>query len=229
MPRQFGEIWRKPRHVFRNRQNLPKRQSCTGRYLLSHGWSTHNRRRHPRGEPRSGLCCISSPPGLFYCADAFRRNASLRRRRASPALQSRRYVAKHRGVSQSRVSTTGKPALAVKSKISLAMFSAVGFTSSRYSGSPSFSSSRHRRIVSPQQHAVIEVVVDPLAHHALDVVEIQYHAARIELGRFDHNHRPPVVTVQMPALAVVIQQTMAVTKIDFTCDTEHRQELRARD
>ena len=54
----------------------------------------------------------------------------------SPTLPLCRYAAQQCGVSHNWTSWTGNPLAAATSKISLAMFSAVGLSSIRYSGSP---------------------------------------------------------------------------------------------
>src|SRR5690348_10424303 len=69
-----------------------------------------------------------------------------------------------------------------------------------------------RRIIAVQDHAMIEIVVDPTADHALDVAEIEHHAAMIKLLGLNDNHRPAVVAVQVTALSLVVQQSMAVTE-----------------
>ena len=105
-------------------------------------------------------------------------------------------------------------------KISRAMFSAVGIgTPSGTSARPA-AQQRHRRIVAVQEHAVVEVLVDPAAT-PLDVAEVEHHAPRVQAGRLQRNDRPAVVAMQVPALSLVVQQPMAVAEVDLTgdCDT----------
>lgn len=79
----------------------------------------------------------------------------------------------------------------------------------------------HSRIVAMQDHAVIEIVVDPASDDAFDIREVDHHAAIIELGRLDRDHGSPIVAVQILALAVVIEQSMPVTKINFPANSIH--------
>ncbi len=118
----------------------------------------------------------------------------------------------------------GMPWPAAYSAISLAMFSAVGLTSIRYSGSPSFSQHGHGRIVAVEYHAVVQIFVDPAADHRFDLVEIEHHSLIVQRRGLDRNNRPAVMSVQMPALALVVQQPMAVTKIDFSGNAKHVRE-----
>jgi hypothetical protein len=68
---------------------------------------------------------------------------------------------------------------------------------------------------------MIEIVIDPTADDLFDLRKIEDHAAAVEGGGFQHNHRPPVVPVQVPAFALVIEQPMPVTEIDFTSNAKH--------
>ena len=70
-------------------------------------------------------------------------------------------MAKQFSVSQSTTSTTGKPASRLCSKISLAMFSAVGFAVHHEHALSLLTQERQQRIVAAEQHRVIEVLVDP--------------------------------------------------------------------
>ena len=62
---------------------------------------------------------------------------------------------------------------------------------------------------------MIQIFVDPAADDPLDVIEIEHHAVRVEPRGIERQNRPTVVPVQMAALALVIQQPMAVTEVDF--------------
>src|SRR5690606_37570879 len=75
---------------------------------------------------------------------------------------------------------------------------------------------RHRRVVAPQNHAVVEIFVDPAAHHSFDVGKIEHHAAPVELGGLDYNYGPPAVAMQMAAFSLVVEQAVAIAKIDLT-------------
>jgi hypothetical protein len=80
---------------------------------------------------------------------------------------------------------------------------------------------RYGGIVTAQNHAVIQRFVNPLAYDLFDVGEIQDHAAGIQLRRFQYDDCSTIMPMQITALAVVIQQAMAITEINFACDTEH--------
>ncbi len=68
---------------------------------------------------------------------------------------------------------------------------------------------------------MVEVIVDPGADRLFDVGKVEYHAAIVELGAFDRNHRTTIVAMQMAALAVVVEQAVAVTEVDFAGNSEH--------
>ena len=80
---------------------------------------------------------------------------------------------------------------------------------------------RHDRVVAVQNHAVVEMIVDPAVDAALDLVEIDDHPLPVEALGLDGDDRPAVVAVQMPALALVMQEPMAVTEVDFSGNAEH--------
>jgi len=80
---------------------------------------------------------------------------------------------------------------------------------------------RQDRVVFMQDHLVIEIVVDPRLHHPLDLAEINDHAQSIELIALNSNDRRAIVPMQMPALATVIQQPMAITEVDFASNSMH--------
>lgn len=62
---------------------------------------------------------------------------------------------------------------------------------------------------------MIEVLVDPGAYDTLDVGEVHHHPPIVERWRFDGDHSAAVVAMQVAAFAVVVQESMAVTEIDF--------------
>ena len=72
-----------------------------------------------------------------------------------------------------------------------------------------------------QDHPVIQLIVNPTVHHALDVTKVEHHAAVVERRRFERNDHAAVVPMQVLALAIVIEQAMAVTKVDLTSDAKH--------
>ena len=63
----------------------------------------------------------------------------------------------------------------------------------------------HDRVFAAEDHAMVEIVVDPGADRLFDVAEVEHHAAIIELGAFDRNDRPAIVAMQVAALAFVVQ------------------------
>ena len=78
------------------------------------------------------------------------------------------------------------------------------------------------RVIAAQNHAVVQLIINPTTHNTFNVGEVEHHAAVIQRSTFQHNHSPTVVTVQVSALAVVIHQSVAVAEIDFPCDTKHK-------
>ena len=51
--------------------------------------------------------------------------------------------------------------------------------------------------------------------------EIDEHPRRVERVRFKDDDCPAVVSVEVPTLAIIIEQAMTVTKLDFACYSEH--------
>ena len=81
---------------------------------------------------------------------------------------------------------------------------------------------RNGRIVLAQDHAMIQIFVDPLFHHAFDFAKIDNHAALIEAFAFKLDLDSAVMTVKKSAFPVVVEQTVPVTKIDFFGDAIHQ-------
>ena len=81
---------------------------------------------------------------------------------------------------------------------------------------------RNGRIVLAQDHAMIQILVDPLFHHALDFTEIDNHGALIEAFPFKLDFDSAVMTVKKSAFAIVVEQAVPVTKIDFLGDAIHQ-------
>ena len=77
------------------------------------------------------------------------------------------------------------------------------------------------RVVTAEQHVVIQVLVDPLLHGLLDVAEIDEHPSRVELRALESDDCTAVVPVQMTAFSVVVEQAVAVTKLDLARDSKH--------
>ncbi len=44
----------------------------------------------------------------------------------------------------------------------------------------------------------------------------------IERFSFEYDDRPPIMTVQVPALSIVIEQAVPVAEVDLAADSEHR-------
>src|SRR5262245_15722235 len=76
-------------------------------------------------------------------------------------------------------------------------------------------------VVSMQQHFVVKRLVDPTRNHFFDLCKIHDHTERIELIRLEADDRSAVVAVQMPALAVIVQQAMAVAESDLARHAKH--------
>src|SRR5262245_34845911 len=96
------------------------------------------------------------------------------------------------------------------------MFSAVGLKSTTWTGSPS------RRISGRAGSSLRgSMRIDPAADDALDLREIHDHAELVEPGRLKRDDGPAVVSVQVPALAVVFEEPMAVAESKFARDEEH--------
>ena len=72
-----------------------------------------------------------------------------------------------------------------------------------------------------QNHAVIELLVDPRPHDLFDVGEIHQHAAIVELLAFQHDDGSAVVAVQIAAFSGVIQQAVPVAKVDVLRNLKH--------
>ena len=74
----------------------------------------------------------------------------------------------------------------------------------------------HGGVRALENHAVVEVLVDPTVHDAFDLREIQHHAAIVQPRSLEGDDYPAVVSVQVAALARVVQQTVSVAEVDFT-------------
>ena len=72
-----------------------------------------------------------------------------------------------------------------------------------------------------QEHRVIEVVINPPLHMLLDVAEIDQHAPVIQFVRFENDDGLAVVSVEVAALALVVEQAMAVAEVDFSGNAIH--------
>src|SRR5687768_16667370 len=68
---------------------------------------------------------------------------------------------------------------------------------------------------------MVKILVDPGRHAVLNVREVEHHSAVVQVLCFDRNHRAAIMTVQIAAFAIVIEQPMPVTKIDFTRYGKH--------
>ena len=73
----------------------------------------------------------------------------------------------------------------------------------------------------PQDHTMIEMVVDPFLDDTLDVRKIEDHSQSIKGGRLESDQDFGVVAVQILALSVVIKESVSVAEIDFTGDLKH--------
>src|SRR6187431_425937 len=80
----------------------------------------------------------------------------------------------------------------------------------------------NERIVLPQDHLVIELLIDPALDDAFDVAEVSDHVAAVESGGPDMDLDNRVVPVRVLAHAVVIHQSMAVAELDPLGHGVHR-------
>ncbi len=72
-----------------------------------------------------------------------------------------------------------------------------------------------KRIVFPQQHSMVQFLIDPSIDDPLDVPKVENHSPLVEILRLDGNNRPAIMSVEVPALAGVIHQAVAVAEVDF--------------
>lgn len=118
-------------------------------------------------------------------------------------------------------STIGKPLAAREVEDVFGDILAVGFSSNRYSGSPvsrkigTAGSSRCSNMRWSKLSSIHWLTT------RIDVGKVEHHAAVVELGCFDGDDGPTVVAVQILALAVVVEQPMAVAEINLACDAKH--------
>ncbi len=72
-----------------------------------------------------------------------------------------------------------------------------------------------------QDHAVIQIPVNPVLDHGFDFVEINHHAKRVKRLGDKLDFPLAVVAVQVAALALIIEKAMAVAKINLFGHAEH--------
>ena len=82
-------------------------------------------------------------------------------------------------------------------------------------GFPECLQGRHERVVTAQDHLVIDRLVDPALDDALDVAEVADHVAIVERSRPHFDLRDGVVAVRMLADAVVVEQAVTVAELDL--------------
>ena len=70
------------------------------------------------------------------------------------------------------------------------------------------------RIVPPQDHAVIQLAIDPALHDSFDVAEIDDHVSRIETVGLNVDLDDGVMAVRMLTDTLVVHQPMAVAELD---------------
>lgn len=68
---------------------------------------------------------------------------------------------------------------------------------------------------------MIELLVDPGLQASLDVAEVDHHAPFIERLRFERDQGPGIMAMQVPALAVIVEQPVPVAETDLLDDAEH--------
>lgn len=82
-----------------------------------------------------------------------------------------------------------------------------------------------RGVLLAENHAVIEILINPAANFAFDIVKVEQHPPIVELCSLQDNHGTAIMAMQITALSLVIQQAMAVTEFNFLCNAIH-EELR---
>lgn len=76
-----------------------------------------------------------------------------------------------------------------------------------------------------QDHFVIEIFLNPCAQVAFDITKIDEHAPRVQTLTFKDYNGFRIVTMQEAALPVVVEESMAVTELNFLRDAEHERIL----
>ena len=84
----------------------------------------------------------------------------------------------------------------------------------------------HHRVVPPEDHAMVQVIVDPAGHDLLDIREVDHHPSLIKFFRCNLDDCPTVMAMQVFTFAFVVQEPMAVAKVDFAGNMEHFQPVR---
>ena len=73
---------------------------------------------------------------------------------------------------------------------------------------------------------MIELFIDPFLNHILDLTKITDHVTLVECPRSDFNLGNSIVAVWVLAETIVIQQTVAVAKVNSFSNLVHMQSLR---
>jgi hypothetical protein len=77
------------------------------------------------------------------------------------------------------------------------------------------------RVILTEDHPVIELFVDPTTDHIFDIREIDDHPAVIEFVGLERNDNSTIVAVKMTALSLIVQKTMSIAKVNFSCHKIH--------
>src|SRR5262249_45553017 len=77
------------------------------------------------------------------------------------------------------------------------------------------------RIAGLEDEAVVEGLVEPAADHTLQDGEIDHHALSVQGRSFEGDENPAIVPVQVPALALVLEQAVAIAERQLARHPEH--------
>ena len=86
-------------------------------------------------------------------------------------------------------------------------------------GLPVLAKHGDQRILSMQEHLVIQFGIDPGLDHLVDVAEIHDHAPVVQMIADNFHFNSAVVAVEMTTLPLVVEQAMAVAEIDVLGDS----------
>ena len=85
-----------------------------------------------------------------------------------------------------------------------------------------FLENRYHRIGAIEDHTMVKVVINPAGDDFLDIRKIEYHSPFIQRFGSNLDHGTAIMAVEKTAFPVVIQQAVAVAKINFTGNVVHR-------
>lgn len=68
---------------------------------------------------------------------------------------------------------------------------------------------------------MIQILVDPPLENPLNIREVENHPQFVKRIRLKSYKKSPIMTVQVTALALVLEQPMTITKINLACYAVH--------